>query len=373
MSPLSAAQLTKLQNDGVAAQAALTQLDATVFNTTALVNPAAVHDDGAAVAFKLTALTNDIAALVADAPLPTGTPTPPPVVITTPPPVTPPTITPVPTPLIPGLFVPNQVQSAAETLAATLGIDLTLLSGYTDGTSWTDIGSGWLPSVSGGVGLLIGIDLTPNGTSLAEVPANVSYFATLATRIPSGSKCRLGWEMDIGTGPWGVGAKGITPTNTPALYVAACEVVIPAMLAANPTLEFDFCCNTGTSTVAELMTFYGPNGDSLYTYIGGDHYDNVGGGGDFSQFGAAVNLAAQRGKPVSGGEIGLNGTDNPAFVWDYAQFVLDPIAAAKRYGWPAYEMGYSSWFNYQGADLTKYANSAAEFKGCFGTVPTIAA
>ena len=121
---------------------------------------------------------------------------------------------------------------------------------------------------------------------------------------------RLGWEFDISTGPWGAGVNG----NTPALYVSAWEAVVPAMLAVNSTLQVRLVLqhrHLDAQPTPVLLP-----GRSYVDYIGGDHYDNIGGGGDSSQYGACVNLASSRGKPLSSGEWGLNGTDDPTWIND---------------------------------------------------------
>lgn len=379
--PLSSTQLTQLQSqlskgvtDAAAASESLTQLDDVVFATP--INPAAVRDDGANVAFAVTAVTNDIVALrasignlVADAPPPTGTQPAPPVVVPPTPPVTPPVTTPVPVSSVPALFVPSQTQSAAAALAKTLGIPLTGLSGYGDGSTWNSIANGWVPSVSG-IPLYFGVDLTPNNTGDSVIPPAGTWTA-LGKRLPDHTVVRIGWEPDIATGPWGLTSK-VSPANTPALYVTRFRACALELKAANPTLKVDFSVNTGTSSLSQLEALY--PGDDVVDYIGGDHYDNPQGNGDFSQFLNIVTLAVNHGKPVSGGEIGLNGHDNPQFIFYFAEFVLDPTAAAKRYKMPVYVPGPFSYFSDKLAtdsDITTKPNSIAEFKGCFGSPATI--
>ena len=207
------------------------------------------------------------------------------------------------------------------------------------------------------------VSMCPTGVGVSAVPSNLSTFSTLAGELPNGTICRIGWEFDIDTGAWGPGING----NTPAGYVTAFQDIVTTMRGVNNTLKFDFCCQAGQSSLATLETYY--PGDAYVDYIGGDHYDQVGGGANFSALGAAVNLAALRGKPVSCGEWGLNGTDDPTFINNAAQFFFDPQGAATRYGWPSYSVGYQSYFSFNGSinsDITQFPNSIAAYKLAFG-------
>lgn len=273
-----------------------------------------------------------------------------------------------------GLYDESNTVSQLVSLASTLGVsaELKVYSFYTDGGTWGSIGSWTVPGTipSGGT-LGLAVDLTPNNTGCSAVPGNSaaqSAFTTLAGHLPNGTIVRLGWEFDIPTGPWGKGAN-VSPANTPANYVTAFQTVVGWMRAANPTLKFDWCCNTGTSTLAQLQTYY--PGDSFVDYIGGDHYANPGTTtvGDFSAFGPVVNLAAQRNKPVSCGEWGLATSqtqDNAVFVNAAVQFFLNPVAAAARYGWPPYTTIYQSYFNALSSIITGFPNAKAAYTAGFG-------
>lgn len=256
-----------------------------------------------------------------------------------------------------GLYTTANTVASAQSLATQLGIaTLPAFSVYCDGTSWSSIAGFTVPSGLAGRTLLLGVDLTPNNTGLSAVAANVGTFSTLAAKLPTGTICRVGWEFDIATGPWGAGVNG----NTPAQYATASQLAIAAMRQANPSLKFDFSCNTGTSSVAQLQTYYGTSGDSYWDYIGGDHYDNKGGGGGTGPMANSLAFAKQRGKPYSCGEWGLNGADDPAFINAMAQFFLDPIG---------YTVGYQSYFSANlsiDSDITKFPNSMAAYTAAFG-------
>lgn len=272
-----------------------------------------------------------------------------------------------PTTLIQGIYSYSPTSlSHTQSLASTLQMTLSGYSDFTDGTSWGSIASYSPPSLPAGVTLLLSPDLTPDSTGLSAVSSNIATFQTLArTLIGIPTILRLGCEFDGSWKPWGTGANG----NTASQFNPAVTLVIQAMKAINPALKFDFCCNTGTSTLSQLQVYYGSNGDSLWDFIGGDHYDTSSGPSDtFSAFGAAVNLAVQRGKPVSCGEWGLNGHDDPTFINDAAQFLTNPSAAATRYGWPLYTVGYWSYFNADisvNSDITQFPNSITAFRADF--------
>jgi hypothetical protein len=279
-------------------------------------------------------------------------------------------------------------------LASTLGVSA-IIKGFTsfgDGTSWGSI-AGW--TVAGFLGgtlpagsvPILAIPLCPHGTGLSAVAANLGSFRTLAANLPNGTICRLGWEFDgaygASTFPWGPEASENNPGspasnngNTPAAFAAAFQAVVTAMWGVNGTLKFDFCSNTGSSTLSQLQAYY--PGDAYTAYIGGDHYDNLGGGGNFAAMGPVVNLAAQRNKPLSCGEWGLNGGnqpapygDDPAFINYGAEVFNNPAAASARYGWPSYTPGYQSYFNDNpnqnfNSIITGMPNSLAAYKTDFG-------
>lgn len=265
--------------------------------------------------------------------------------------------------------------AAIEALATTLGVKLAGLSMYSNGSTWATIANPWggtstggpPPALAAGQDVILSVDLTPNNTGLAAVPGNLSAFVTLAKAlIGIPTIIRLGWEFDIPTGPWGAGAKnssGQSLGNTPALYVAAWQAVVPAMKAVNPSLKFDWCCNSGTSSLAQLEAYY--PGDQYVDFIGGDHYD-PGAGNLVAAMGACITLAAQRGKPLSIGEWGEKGKDNPAFAQAMGQLILDLPAACAANGWPVPpSVAYHSYFNAQQSIMTSWPNFEAEYKALF--------
>lgn len=267
--------------------------------------------------------------------------------------------------LIQGLYTGSV--SSTVSLASRLTMTLTGYSTYCTGDTWGTIGGFSPDPMPPGVTLLLGVNLTPNATGLSNVAANLSHFENLASNlIGTPTICRLGWEFDGNWFPWG---KGVN-SNTPTQFAAATALVIPAMKAVNPDLLFDFCCNTGTSTLAQLEVFLGSNA-SLWDFIGGDHYDTSSGASDtFSAFGPVVALAAANSKPVSIGEWGLNDHDDSDFIDDGAEFILNPTSAASRYGWTSYTVGYHSYFSANlspgiNSDITEFSGSLAEFQTDF--------
>lgn len=267
-----------------------------------------------------------------------------------------------------GLYSATQSISSIQNLGTTLGVSGTLkgYSFYTTGTSWTTIGSWTVPgTLPVGGTVLLAVNMVDGSQNISQVSANLNHYETLAGSLPNGTIIRLGWEFDIGTGTGGFGH-----VQTQANFINAWQIIHGAMKGVNSTLLFDLCCNTGTSTLAQLETWY--PGDAYVDYVGGDHYDQPGGGGNFSNFSAAVNLAALHGKPVSCGEWGLatsSTVDDPAFINLAGEMFNNPTAAATRYGFPAYTMAYQSYFNDAdfGTDLRDYPNSEAAYTANFGS------
>jgi hypothetical protein len=272
-----------------------------------------------------------------------------------------------------GLYTDANSTTGIDTLASTLGVKVRGYSFYVAGGTWSSISNPWSgtatgqpPTLGAGQIVLLSVPLTPNNTGLSSVPSNLSTFRTLATNlVGTPTIVRLGWEFDGNWFPWGNGVG----TNTAAQYVTAWQDVIPAMRANNAELTFDWSANIGTSNLTQLETFY--PGDFYVDYIGGDYYDNNGSGGNTaSNYGPVVNLANARGKPLSTGEWGLNGTDDPTFINNMAQLFLRPQAAAARYGWPAYSVAYQSYFSFDGSninsDITQFPNAKAAYTADFG-------
>jgi Fibronectin type III domain len=285
---------------------------------------------------------------------------------------TPVTITTPPATTIPiGFYTGNL--STAESLSNSLGLNpLQGYSTYCDGSTWSSIASFSPPTLPTGCVLMLGVNMCPDGTNISAVASNLSNFTTLAHRLPNGTICRIGWEFDIDTGPWGPGNG-----NTPAAYATAFQQIVTTMRAVNSSFKFDFCCNAGTSSLAQLKTYY--PGNAYVDYIGGDHYANPAPGGSNEPYlTASITLASQQGKPFSCGEWGLHGNPGPVTGYDYPTFInnmyqifTNPTAAASKWGWPAYTVGYHSYFNAYpsgGYDsiLTDAPNSFAAFKANFG-------
>lgn len=279
------------------------------------------------------------------------------------------------TPFIPllGYYTDANSKAGIDSLGSFLSVAPNGYEFFVSGNTWSSIANPWSgtyngqnPGVAHGQFVLLSVPLCPSGSGVSTVASNLSTFTTLATAlVGTPTIIRLGWEFDgVGYGfPWSPGVNG----NTAGGYASAFASAVGAMRSANPKLRYDFCCAIGSSNLSQLQSFY--PGDAYVDFIGGDHYDNVGGGGDASQYGPPVNLASSRGKPLSCGEWGLNGTDDPTFINDMAQLFLDPGAAATRYSWPHYMVGYQSYFSFNGSinsDITQFPNSAAAFTADFG-------
>lgn len=250
-----------------------------------------------------------------------------------------------------GLFSATQSIGSIQTVASHLGVTSTLkgYSFFTSGSSWSSIGSWTVPgTLPAGSIILLGVNMVADPpATISQLTANIGQYATLASHLPNGTIVRLGWEFDIGTGTGGFGHV-LSQSN----FISGWQQIYTTMKAVNTTLKFDLCCNTGTSTLTQLQTWY--PGDAFVDYLGGDHYNtpNIT-GGDFSAFGPAVQWAASHNKPISCGEWGLATSqtkDDPAFINAAGQFFNNPAAATARYasfGGVSYTAGYQSYFNDQ--------------------------
>lgn len=286
----------------------------------------------------------------------TSTTQPAPTTTTTAPPVTTTTTTQPPntnTFAVQGLYTGSV--SSATSLGKTLGLNpLKGYSFYCDGNSWSSIAQcSPATGLPAGTVQLVGLNLapdTPKGTGDAAASSNLSTYQSVAHNfIGTNVVFRLGWEMDGNWFPWGNGVNGNTPTS----FAFATAQVIPAMKAIDPAAQFDFSVNTGTSTVAQMQGFMG-NNQALWTYIGGDHYDYKGGGGNASTMKNVVTYASQLGKSVSVGEWGLNGASDVKFDASMCQFITNPAASSAANGFVKYTVGPTSYFS---ANLSPGINS----------------
>lgn len=300
--PLTQAQLTKLKSDAAAAQASLTSLDAQVFDTP--LNPAAVQDWGAKHAFDLTALTNDIGALVADpTPVPTPVPTPTPT----------PTPTPSPTgkPLWGEYHAGNYVQSPA------------IVLDYADNNASTYSFSAARQAYLKGKRLMLKVgNLTqPQATAIAQ---------TLVANGQANAIIPIMWENNQGVNGWETAWN--ENADTAPQFIALFNSICAAMRAVSGAkFLFAYCPNVNQSgnqktgrNQTDTYPGSGVNGDIV---VAPDGYDNPGDTGS-----AAASVVAQcapfeaLGKFAGLCECGNNGSDDPTY-W------TDLLTHAESAGW----------------------------------------
>ena len=258
-----------------------------------------------------------------------------------------------------GLFVSSQTPSGVTALANRLGVPLEGISGYTSQSSWAAIGTYQPPTTS--LRLYLGVTMSPDNGSPAQTPSNLGVYRQLAQNLVNGGQAyailRVGWEWSTTHFSWGV------QNTTPAQYVAAFDDIVTTMRSVpGQHFFFDWCAAADeTPTNGSYAASY--PGDQYVDYIGTDQYDNPGyswaatldtvGGRSYT-----VDFAKAHGKYVSVPEWGLNGADDPAFINDMHSFIENP----------ADEVGYSSYFSYNGAvdsDITQYPNAEAAFSADF--------
>jgi hypothetical protein len=295
--PLTAAQLAKLKADAAAAQASLTSIDTQIFATP--LNPAAVQAWGAKHAFDLTALTNDIGALVAD-------PTPPP-----PPP--PPTGKPVWGEYHAGshyAFTPKIMLDYAYNNASTFPQSVA--------QSYTNAGYRLMLKVGA---------LTPaQATAIAQALVGGGQANAIVPIMWEGNQGVNGWET-----AWNENAD--TATQFVALFNSIC-----AAMRAVPGAKFTFawCPNLNQAgnqktgrTQFDTFPGTGVNGDIV---VAPDGYDNPGDTGGqaasvVAQCAPYEQLAAANGAKFAGlCECGDNASDDPTY-WS------DLLAHATSAGW----------------------------------------
>ena len=119
---------------------------------------------------------------------------------------------PVPTTL--GLFVSSQKPQDIKALAKKLGVKVAGMSGYTDGTSWTSIGSYMPPETA--LRLYLSVGMSPTNGNPSQTPAHLDVYRQLATTLvearQSNAILRIGWEWSTNSFSWGTQTRH--PLNT---------------------------------------------------------------------------------------------------------------------------------------------------------------
>ena len=265
---------------------------------------------------------------------------------------------PVPTNL--GLFDSSQNPHDISALAKKLGVKVTGMSGYTDGTSWMSIGS-YMPPVTA-LRLYLSVSMSPNNGNPSQTPRHLDVYRQLATTLVearhSNAILRIGWEWSTNFFSWG------TQNTTPAHYVTAFDDIVTAMRSVpGQHFLFDWCAAAGSAPSNGTYTASYP-GDTYVDYVGTDVYDHPGTNWarELTQVGGLSYTAAfarAHRKSMSIPEWGLDGTDDPRFIDLVHAFVANP----------ANNVRYTSYFSYPGSidsDITQFPKAEAEFRKDFG-------
>ncbi|HUY22421.1 MAG TPA: glycosyl hydrolase [Acidimicrobiales bacterium] len=254
-----------------------------------------------------------------------------------------------------GFFVSSQQPSGVRSLANTLGVQVQGISAYTDGTSWSSIGSYQPPATT--LRLYLGVSMSPDNGAPSQTPAHLAVYQRLAQSLVNGGQpyaiIRIGWEWNTTFFSWG------EQNTTPAQYVTAFDDIVSTMRSVpGQQFRFDWCAGSGnTPTNGSYADSY--PGDQYVDYIGTDQYDNpvTSWNDNLTMVGGlayTVSFAVAHGKVVSIPEWGLNGTDDPTFVDLMHSFIADP----------ANQVGYSSYFSDNAgvdSDITQFPNAEAAF------------
>ncbi|HTT87559.1 MAG TPA: hypothetical protein VMF60_09345, partial [Acidimicrobiales bacterium] len=137
-----------------------------------------------------------------------------------------------------GFFVSSQSPGDVLALAKQLGVQVQGLSGYTDGSSWSSIGSYQPPQTS--LRLYLGVNMSPADGTPAQTPSHLSVYQQLAENLVNGGQAyaivRIGWEWNTTRFSWGV------QNSTPTQYVTAFDDIVTTMRSVpGQHFLFDWC------------------------------------------------------------------------------------------------------------------------------------
>ena len=259
-----------------------------------------------------------------------------------------------------GFFVSSQSPGDVLALANSLGVQVQGLSAYTDGTSWSSIGSYQPPQTS--LRLYLGVSMSPDDGTPAQTPSHLGEYQTLATNLVNGGQAyaivRIGWEWNTTRFSWG------EQNTTPAQYVTAFDDIVTTMRAvAGEHFLFDWCAAADTAPTNGSYDASYP-GDAYVDYVGTDDYDGpvtswTQGLNEVAGLASTASFAQAHGKEMSIPEWGLDGTDDPAFINNMHSFIADA----------ANHVVYTSYFSYAGvvdSDITQFPDSETAFRTDFG-------
>ncbi|HUI04891.1 MAG TPA: glycosyl hydrolase, partial [Acidimicrobiales bacterium] len=167
-----------------------------------------------------------------------------------------------------GFFVSSQSPGDVLALAKQLGVQVQGLSGYTDGSSWSSIGSYQPPQTS--LRLYLGVNMSPADGTPAQTPSHLSVYQQLAENLVNGGQAyaivRIGWEWNTTWFSWGV------QNSTPTQYVTAFDDIVTTMRSVpGQHFLFDWCAAADESPTNGSYDASYP-GDQYVDYVGTDDY-----------------------------------------------------------------------------------------------------
>jgi hypothetical protein len=278
-----------------------------------------------------------------------------------------------------GTYIGGGNTSGFNKFSDWLGAKPAYVLDYVDGSSWSTIedptwtADQWAHS---GARVVLSVPmLPPSGATLAQGAAGDynSYFTNLAHALvaagDSNAILRLGWEMNGNWYPWSI------QNGNAANYAAYWQQIVTTMRAVSPSFQFDFCPNSGPTTVNGVVL--DPEnaypGNAYVNYIGLDQYDQSwvsDAGNEANRWQGYLtqayglewqkNFAAAHDKQVTFPEWGLvqgsnGGGDSPAFIQD-------------MYNWMASygsDLAYENYFDFSNSTLSDFPNAATLYKQLF--------
>ncbi len=287
-----------------------------------------------------------------------------------------------------GVYTGSGNLAGLNTFSSSLGARPGYVLDFLPGDSWNSIEQpNWYVNqwAASGATVVLSVPMIPSsGATLATgaTGAYNPYWQTLAHNLLADGDgngiLRIGWEFNGTWFPWSI------QNGNAANYAAYWRQIVTTMRAIAPGLRFDWCPNSGSSTVngTALNPEAAYPGDAYVNYIGIDQYDQsyaANPSNAQNRFNGYVNqpyglawqrsFAATHNKQVSFPEWGLDtggggydGGDSPAFITD-------------MYNWFASSnLAYQIYFDFDTSTenhaLTDFPNANATYHQLFTTTRT---
>jgi hypothetical protein len=255
-----------------------------------------------------------------------------------------------------GIYLGYENTNGVHSLGDSMGQQPSYAMDYLDGTSWSTMESSASNEAakwgSAGYSMTYSIPMLPNsGSSLASGAAGDynSYWTTIAQNLVANNQAssilRIGWEFN---GNWYTWAAN---SSNQAQWVAFWQQIVTTMRAVpGANFKFEWCPTLGDTGIGNLANYY--PGNAYVDDVGADVYDQTwnsypGAAAWFSDLQTETyglnwltSFASQNGKQVAIGEWGLgegpgnagqpysgnneevSGGDDPAFINDFAQWLM---------------------------------------------------